>query len=114
MDAFKKFYRQHKRGVLATLGVLMVAAGLISLYWSQPSAQDIKNENARKNIERMKSKGMMGGSKNSKKSSGMNMMSNYMDKKAEQNRILIVILIIGGVLSMTISFFSKEKEPATH
>jgi len=116
MQQLLEFYLKHKRAITAIFGVLMITGAIAALYWSNPSSASSTNTKASKSIERMKAKGLIGGSSSSKskKSSPKSLMSSYMEKKSEQNRVLLIILAIVGALSLLYSFFSKKDEkPAT-
>jgi len=113
METIYKFYSKHKRSILAIFGILMISGALLSLYWSNSSSAISKeNAKANKSIERMKAKGLLGGSSSSniQKSNPKSLMSSYMEKKDEQNRILLIIVIVVGTIALLISFFSKKEE----
>jgi len=111
MQQLLEFYGKHKRAITAIFGVLMITGAIVALYWTNSSSVSSENANANKSIERMKAKGLIGGSSSkSKKSSPATIMSSYMEKKAEQNRVLLIILAIVGALSLLYSIFLKKDE----
>jgi len=113
MQGLLEFYTKHKRALTAIFGVLMITGAIAALYWTNSSsAASRENTKASKSIERMKAKGLIGGtsSSKSKKSSPKSLMSSYMEKKDEQNRVFLIILAIVGALSLLYSFFSKKDD----
>ena len=114
MQEIKIFYTKYKRALSAIVGILMITGAIATLYWSNSSGLGSKeNTKASKSIERMKAKGLLGGSSSSgksKKSSPKSLMSSYMEKKSEQNRVFLIILAIGGALALLYSFFSKKDD----